>query len=108
MNETGHKDENKHIEEKLNYVYMIECSDGTYYTGWTTHLKERVQSHNGGNGAKYTRSRRPVHLVYYEICTSRSEALKREYEVKHLSRTEKERMVREAAGKIAALDMQGD
>ena len=108
MNETGHKDENQNIEEKQNYVYMLECSDGSYYTGWTTHLRERVRTHNGGEGAKYTRSRRPVHLVYYETCSSRSDAMKREYAVKHLPRKEKERMVREAAERIAAFESQGD
>ena len=108
MDETRHMDENKNIEEKQNYVYMLECSDGSYYTGWTTHLRERVRTHNGGEGAKYTRSRQPVHLVYYEICSSRSDAMKREYAVKHLPRKEKERMVREAAERIAAFESQGD
>ena len=51
---------------KRNYTYMVKCSDGTLYTGWTTDLEHRVKAHNDGEGAKYTRSRRPVELVYYE------------------------------------------
>ena len=50
---------------KRNYTYMVKCSDGTLYTGWTTDLEHRVKAHNDGEGAKYTRSRRPVELVYY-------------------------------------------
>ena len=103
MNDTMNNTQN-HMEVKQNYVNMLECSDGSYYTGWTTHLRERVQAHNNGNGAKYTRSRRPVHLVYFEICPSRSDALKREYAVKHLTRAEKEQMAGKAAEMVAAFD----
>lgn len=73
------------------YVYMLECSDGTYYTGIATDVKRRVAEHNGesGKGAKYTAGRRPVKLMYTKECKDRSEALKEEYRIKQLSRSEK-------------------
>ncbi len=71
------------------YVYMLRCSDNTLYTGCTNDLERRVQTHNEGKGAKYTRSRRPVELVYHEIQPDRSAALRREAEMKRLSRKEK-------------------
>ena len=72
-----------------NYVYLLRCADGTLYCGWTTDLEARVQAHNNGIGAKYTRSRLPVELVYYESFSSRHEALSRECQIKRLSRREK-------------------
>ena len=72
------------------YIYILKCVDDTLYTGYTNDLKRRVDVHNHGkNGAKYTRARRPVKLVYFEKCSSKSAAQKREYEVKQLSRLEK-------------------
>ena len=76
-----------------HYVYVIECDDETYYTGYTTDVQRRVEEHNNGNGAKYTRGRTPVELVYTEQYNTRSAAMSREYEIKQLSRTEKERLV---------------
>ncbi len=73
----------------MNYVYILECADGTLYTGWTTNPERRVKTHNAGKGAKYTRSRRPVKLVYTELCEEKSSALRREYEIKQLSRAQK-------------------
>lgn len=73
----------------MNYVYILECADGTLYTGWTTCPEKRVQAHNSGKGAKYTRSRRPVKLIYTEEYDSKSDALRREYEIKQLSRAQK-------------------
>ncbi len=73
----------------MNYVYILECADGTLYTGWTTNPERRVKTHNSGKGAKYTRSRRPVKLVYTEQYESKSDALRREYEIKQLSRAQK-------------------
>ena len=71
----------------MNYTYMVKCADGTLYTGWTNCLEKRLEAHNGGkNGAKYTKSKRPVSLVYYEGFATREEAMKREYEIKQLSR----------------------
>ncbi|MBE6876443.1 MAG: GIY-YIG nuclease family protein [Ruminococcus sp.] len=73
----------------MNYVYILECADGTLYTGWTTCPEKRVRAHNSGKGAKYTRSRRPVKLIYTEEYDSKSDALRREYEIKQLSRAQK-------------------
>lgn len=75
--------------KKSSYVYILKCSDGTFYTGWTTDPKARLNAHNSGSGAKYTRGRRPVSLVYYEELSSRSEALKREAAIKRLPRNKK-------------------
>lgn len=76
------------------FVYMLECSDGTLYTGWTTDIEKRVVAHNTSKtGAKYTSARRPVKLVYSEECLSRSAAMKREIEIKKLSREEKFRLI---------------
>lgn len=70
----------------MAYIYILECNDGTLYTGWTTDLQRRVQTHNKGKGAKYTRSRIPVKLKYFEEFKTNSEAMKREYAIKKLSR----------------------
>ncbi|WP_255192661.1 GIY-YIG nuclease family protein [Natronobeatus ordinarius] len=74
-------------------VYVLECADGTLYTGYTTDLTRRVAEHDAGDGAKYTRGRTPVELVYHERYETRSEAMSREYEIKSLTRAEKERLV---------------
>ena len=76
--------------DEQNYTYILECSDGTYYTGWTNDLKKRVAAHNSGKGAKYTKTRCPVKLIYYEEFGTRQEAMRREYQIKHMSRKEKE------------------
>ena len=73
----------------MNYTYILECKDGTLYTGWTNNLEKRVKDHNEGKGAKYTKARRPVTLVYYEEFESKEEAMKREYAIKQMSRSEK-------------------
>lgn len=78
---------------KRNYTYMVKCSDGSLYTGWTTDLEHRVKAHNDGEGAKYTRSRRPVELVYYEEYATKVEAMKREYAIKKLTRKQKEKLI---------------
>ena len=77
-----------------HYVYILRCIDGSLYTGWTTDLEHRLASHNEGTGAKYTRSRRPVELVYHEVYETRSEALKREAAIKRLSREKKLALIR--------------
>lgn len=74
-------------------VYMLECCDGSLYTGITNDLARRVEQHNDGSGARYTRSRRPVKVRYQEICDSRSTALLRECSLRLLSRKEKEALV---------------
>jgi putative endonuclease len=77
----------------LNYVYIVRCADGTLYTGWTNNLDERIKTHNDGAGAKYTRSRLPVDLVYQETFDDKRLALKREFEIKKLTRTQKEILI---------------
>ena len=77
------------MDTKSNYVYILLCSDNTLYTGWTNDLEERLCAHNSGTGAKYTRMRLPVKLVYTENFETKSEAMKREYEIKKLSRGKK-------------------
>ena len=76
-----------------NFVYILKCADGTYYTGWTTDPERRVKVHNSGKGAKYTRARRPVELVYLEEYDDNISAQKREYAIKRLSRSEKEELI---------------
>lgn len=71
------------------FVYILRCNDNTLYTGWTTDLNKRLKCHNSGKGAKYTRCRLPVEIVHYENLPDKSSALKRECEIKKLSRAEK-------------------
>ena len=73
----------------MNYTYIVECSDGTLYTGWTNNLEKRIVMHNSGKEAKYTKSRIPVVLRYYEEFQTKEEAMAREYRIKQLSRKEK-------------------
>ena len=74
----------------LNYTYMVKCADGTLYTGWTNCLKKRMKAHNEGKtGAKYTKTKRPVTLVYYEGFRTKEEAMRREYQIKQLTREKK-------------------
>ncbi|HIS79992.1 MAG TPA: GIY-YIG nuclease family protein [Candidatus Scatomonas merdavium] len=77
----------------MNYTYMLQCGDGTYYTGWTNDLDRRLKAHNEGKGGKYTRSRRPVRLVYYEEHETKQEAMRREWEIKQLTRAGKEELL---------------
>ena len=76
------------------YVYLLECADNTYYTGISTDLKRRLHEHNSDDkkAAKYTRSRRPLNIVYFELCQSRSEASVREYEIRKLNRKKKKEL----------------
>ena len=80
------------------YIYMVECADGTLYTGWTTDLARRVAVHNAGQGARYTRTRRPVRLVYWEEHSSRTHARRRERALHRLSRTQKLRLIARGSG----------
>lgn len=75
------------------FVYILECNDGSLYTGVTNDIERRVQQHNDGTGARYTRSRRPVRLRYHETCESRSAALLRECSLRLLSRKEKDALL---------------
>lgn len=75
-------------------VYILLCSDGTFYTGITTEIDRRVAEHNAtSKGARYTRARRPVQLVYREVCDSRASAARREWQLRKLSRAEKQQLV---------------
>lgn len=78
----------------MPFVYILRCADDTYYTGWTTDVDRRVQTHNAGKGARYTRSRRPVTLVHTEEFETREEAMSREWHIKQLTRTQKEELIR--------------
>lgn len=82
----------------MNYTYMVECSDGSLYTGWTNDLEKRIEAHNSGKGAKYTKTRLPVHLVYYEEFLTKEDAMSREYRIKRLSRTEKLNLIESKKG----------
>ena len=75
-------------------VYILECNDGTYYTGLTENLDKRINKHNAGKGARYTKLKRLVRLVYRENCFSKVQAIKREIEIKKLSHRNKEYLVR--------------
>ena len=84
------------MDTSLFYVYILECSDKTLYTGWTKNIEKRIREHNYGKvGARYTRSRRPVKLVYIEACSTLSDALKREARIKQLSRTHKLQLIKD-------------
>jgi putative endonuclease len=80
----------------MHFVYIVRCADGTLYTGYARDPERRTRIHNAGRGAKYTARRLPVSLVYWEVCDSRSAALKREHEVKRLARTQKELLTQRA------------
>ena len=79
----------------MNYTYILECSDGSFYTGWTNNLEERINCHNKGKGAKYTRGRLPLKLVYFEEFIEKRDAQKREYVIKHLTRNDKLNLIKD-------------
>lgn len=72
-----------------NYMYILRCGDGSFYTGWTNDLPKRLAAHQAGRGSKYTRAHQPVELVYYEVFPTKQEAMRREWEIKQLSHAEK-------------------
>lgn len=75
------------------YTYIVRCADDTLYTGWTNDLQKRIDAHNSGKGAKYTKVRLPVKLVYFEEYPAKEEAMSREWHIKRLSRKEKEKLI---------------
>ena len=79
--------------EKGHYTYMLRCADNTIYSGYAVDPIARLETHNSGKGAKYTRARRPVKLVYYEKFETKGDALRREIEFKKLTRAEKEKLI---------------
>ncbi len=76
----------------MNYTYIVRCNDNSLYTGWTNNLEKRIEMHNTGKGAKYTKSRRPVELVYYEEFEEKEDAMRREYAIKKMTRKQKEQL----------------
>lgn len=78
---------------QMNVTYILKCSDGTLYTGWTNDIEKRLKAHNEGKGAKYTKSRRPVKLVYFETFETRQEAMKREAAIKRMKKEDKLRLI---------------
>lgn len=84
-----------------HHIYIVQCSDGTFYTGYAVDIDKRIEEHNGKGGARYTRGRGPVKLMYFESYPSRSAALKREYEIKQLTRTEKQHLINQSKKNMA-------
>ena len=83
------------MAEKQNYTYILRCGDGTLYTGWTNDIAKRLLDHRSGKGARYTKGRGPLCLVHLERFDTKSEALRREAQIKSLSRPEKEELIRD-------------
>lgn len=81
--------------EFRNYTYIVECSDGSLYTGWTNCIEKRLKDHNSGKGARFTRGRGPVRLRYLEIAQTKSDAMKREAAIKKLNHAQKENLIRQ-------------
>lgn len=78
----------------MNYVYILKCADNSLYTGWTNSLDKRIKAHAEGKGAKYTKARLPIELVYFEEYQDKREAMKREYAIKQLKRKEKLELIK--------------
>ena len=76
------------------YTYIVECSDKTYYTGWTNHLEKRIETHNSGKWAKYTSGRLPVRMIYSESFENENDARKREYAIKKMTRMKKSQLIK--------------
>ena len=81
----------------MNYVYMLRCRDGSLYTGWTNDLEKRLKAHNSGSASKYTRTRLPAELVYFEEWESKEAAMSREWHIKQLTRDEKLKLIKNAS-----------
>lgn len=86
------------MEQNKHVVYMLQCRDGSLYTGYTNNLRKRLEAHNAGRGAKYTKGRGPVQLVYLRRFTTKTEAMQEEYRLKKLPRSQKQRLIKEAHG----------
>lgn len=87
--------------DKINYIYIVQCADGTLYTGYTNDLESRMAAHNSGAGAKYTRGRGPIRLLYSEAFATKGEALKRENQIKKLSRDRKLKLAGIGGGEMS-------
>lgn len=79
----------------MNYTYILRCRDGSLYTGWTNNLEKRLNCHNAGKGAKYTKARLPVELAYFETFQTKKEAMQREWKIKKMTRKEKIALIEE-------------
>lgn len=90
----------RRISGAKNYTYMLRCRDGSLYTGWTNDLKKRVSDHQAGRGGKYTKAHRPVQLVYSEVFATKEEAMRREWEIKHMTKAQKEALIEKPAEKL--------
>lgn len=91
----------------FHYVYILQCSDGSYYTGYSNNVEQRVKVHNEGKGAKYTRGRTPVKLVYQQHFPTKKEALQKEYTIKQLTRKQKQQLIAEdGVSYVAATKLQ--
>ena len=84
----------------MNCIYIIKCGDNSLYTGWTNNLEKRFQEHCKGQGAKYTKGRGPLEIVYHEVFDNKIDAMKREYAIKKLSRKEKDILVESFKGRL--------
>jgi len=84
-------------EKEIYYIYILRCRDGSLYTGWTNDMAKRIEAHNKGQGAKYTKGRGPVELIYHEEYSNKSEALKREYAIKRLSKAQKLELIQKSS-----------
>ncbi len=89
------EDSNIISDKPSNFAYILECSDGSYYCGWTNDIKKRLCTHNSGKGGKYTRSRLPVRLVYFEAFDTKEEAMSREWHLKRLSHSQKAELIKQ-------------
>jgi len=87
----------------MNYIYIIKCGDNSLYTGWTNNLEKRFQEHCKGQGAKYTKGRGPLEIVYHEVFDNKVDAMKREYSIKKLSRKEKDILVESFKGRLTTV-----
>jgi putative endonuclease len=90
-----------------SFCYILECADGSYYTGWSNDPARRLRMHNAGRGARYTRSRRPVRLVYVEELPDRASAMCRERQIKGLARKQKEVLIHGFSPEVSNQDAQG-
>lgn len=91
----------------MNYTYIVRCADNSYYTGWTVDIEKRMAAHNSGKGAKYTRNKGPVELMYYETFDTKQEAMSREWYIKRLSRVQKQKLIDDGI-KLKGANMQKD
>lgn len=95
------------MENNKHYIYILECKDGSYYTGYTNDIEKRLKKHEEGKGAKYTRGRGPLKLVFQAVFSTKQEAMRMEFAVKKLSRAQKERLIKEGSvSYVAAKELQ--